>query len=78
MKHTNHQPRPQGFSLKKWVGKTLGTRLHQPSHILLNILRGYMTVKVKLWIVFTNWRPKMIFFLFISHILTVICFPAEV
>ena len=22
------QPRPQGFSLKKWVGKALGTRLH--------------------------------------------------
>ena len=21
------QPRPQGFSLKKWVGKALGTRL---------------------------------------------------
>ena len=23
------QPRPQGFSLKKWVGKSLGTRLIQ-------------------------------------------------
>ena len=24
-----YQPRPQGFSLKKWVGKALGTRLDE-------------------------------------------------
>ena len=34
--------------------------------------------KIKWWIAFTNWWPKMIFFLFISHILTIICFPAGI
>ena len=39
--HHPHQPRPQGFSLKKWVG----TRLHPHLYILETIIVNYMQIQ---------------------------------
>jgi len=42
------QPRPQGFSLKKWVGKALGTRLEDwnPAPGIRNKRREIQNIKM--------------------------------